>query len=369
MMDSSALICLDRTSKLEGQKMPKPPSPYKLQRIANDRRARISNQIISKHEIRPKDILDGKGGDKTHGKANKYYLDLKDCYYDEYVGTRDRLEKQKYRDAVIHQLLVEDYRFLIRILDENVMYRLMTMAEIEKKVSQALREPRKAKKINRPSSEPLKTKQMNRSFIVDFKEEDYPGTAHADDSVIDDVAGREGNYQGSQVEMGQIEIGIVPNDVSDQNCNHNFGLAEDAESYSKVNTCTRVNEDMDVFVNGNCSDCVSGFSSSSSDPMATYQYDAVDTGTGMHIMNDSYGDSISEIFPNFNDPVVGVGSFAYRPPLPSHEDVNSGGDLPFFNLQFSNMHNSIYSDSGDSYEDLTVDQGLLLFSLLHELND
>ena len=71
--------------------------------------------MVLEAEVGSSDLKDGRGGDKTHGAANQYLLDLTDAYYEQYNGTSSRATKHKCRDAVIAKLLVEDYRFLFHI--------------------------------------------------------------------------------------------------------------------------------------------------------------------------------------------------------------------------------------------------------------
>lgn len=198
---------------------------YEEQRIVNDHDAEANNKLI--YDVRSTDILDGKGGDKTYG-SNKFFLDVKDKYHHDYVMTNLRETKQAYRDEVITEVKNAGYRFLISLVNRKGVYRERTKEEIEKKVSQALRERRKAittepsnakqtkrqcistkelcnaKQAKRQcisTREPFNAKQTKRQCIYD-----QPGVAHA----LDDAERGRNNNQGCD-SMTYIERGGIHN--------------------------------------------------------------------------------------------------------------------------------------------------------------
>jgi hypothetical protein len=154
------------------------PSPLEIQRMMNDYAAVENGELFSKYELKSTDLLDGRGGDKTHDKAHQAFLDLKDEHHQEYKDCTNNKEKHRCRDTVIDLLQLNGTRFFIRIGGMDGMYRLMTIAEIRRKISQALREPRKAKQAKRKVSQISKYPS-----VVDPENDDHLHIAHALDSV------------------------------------------------------------------------------------------------------------------------------------------------------------------------------------------
>lgn len=184
--------------------------------------------------------MDGRGGDKSYG-ANKDYLDVKDKFFEKYRKAGSRKEKQTYRDEVITEVKNAGYRFLIRLVNREGVYRERTKEEVEKKVSQALRERRKAttepcnanqaKRQCISTTGPCNARQPKRQCISYPGNGDRPGAAHA----LDNPANHGNNNQRSD---GKICI---------EHCDNHYPrvtqvLVEDAASKTNNVPCASVNE-------------------------------------------------------------------------------------------------------------------------------
>ena len=203
------------------------PSKNEIQRSVNDAEAISNRALFSKDELEHTALIDGRGGDKTHDATHQAFLDLKDEHHEDYKECENNKDKQKIRDIVINKLEVSGTCFYISILNMNGMYRTMTIDEIRRKVSQALREPRKAKgkkcKVSQDMKEPRKTKGKKRKMpqgmanprkaldlkcptIIDPESCNRLQVAHALDSVDDELSNHEDNYQGTTSAMNIVDV-------------------------------------------------------------------------------------------------------------------------------------------------------------------
>ena len=195
--------------------------------MMNDALATASGMLFLKGELEPSDLLDGRGGDKTHDKAHQAFLDLKDEHHPEYKNYTTNKDKQRCRDTVIETLQRNGTRFFISIVGKSGFYRFMTIDEIRRKVSQALREPRKSKQAGCP-------------FVSDPESDYHHQVTYALDSVESAVSDHEDNeamdiehvddHKQYEIYQEEIEAGEKNEGRHDENIDwiHEF----DADSFA-----------------------------------------------------------------------------------------------------------------------------------------
>ena len=114
---------------------------------------------VPEKEIRPDDILGGRGGLSNHHVGNKRFRQIVADMKENYRQTGVKTDKTALSKGIVQYVHIKGGRFLIKKGEGQVGWTTMTTAEARKKTSQALRETKELKWVLSSTQDPDPTQE------------------------------------------------------------------------------------------------------------------------------------------------------------------------------------------------------------------